>query len=196
MRGNHEAPIEFPFSSHDLPHKIIEYYGESWGKLIYTKKILRFFRLLTITILIHDQLLLVHGGLPTENIGSIIDVKRSIASAQENHIHNKILEEILWNDPLRSPTKQDWDYSKRGIGKLFGINISRKWLNISRTKVVVRGHEPCQGFKIDHNGMVMTLFSCKQAYPNFEAAYLMMSGKQLKSIHDGIDLSNYVTKIF
>jgi protein phosphatase len=196
MRGNHEAPIEFPFSSHDLPHKIIEYYGESWGKLIYTKKILRFFRLLTITILIHDQLLLVHGGLPTEDIGSIIDLKRSIASAQENHIHNKILEEILWNDPLRSPTKQDWDYSKRGIGKLFGINISRKWLNISRTKVILRGHEPCQGFKIDHNGMVMTLFSCKQAYPNFEAAYLMMSGKQLKSIHDGIDLSNYVTKIF
>ena len=41
MRGNHEAPIEFPFSSHDLPHKIIEYYGECWGKLIYTKKILR-----------------------------------------------------------------------------------------------------------------------------------------------------------
>lgn len=196
MRGNHEAPIEFPFSSHDLPHKIIEYFGESWGKLIYTKKILRFFRLLTITILIHDQLLLVHGGLPTEDIGSIIDLKRSIASAQENHIHNKILEEILWNDPLRSPTKQDWDYSKRGIGKLFGINISRKWLNISRTKVVVRGHEPCQGFKIDHNGMVMTLFSCKQAYPNFEAAYLTMSGKQLKSVHDGIDLSNYVTKIF
>jgi Calcineurin-like phosphoesterase len=197
MRGNHEAPIEFPFSSHDLPHKIIEYYGELWGKLIYTKKILRFFRLLTLTILVQNQLLLVHGGLPTEDIGSIIDLKRSIVSAQENHIHNKILEEILWNDPLRlSPTRQDWDYSKRGIGRLFGINISRKWLNISGTKVVVRGHEPCQGFKIDHNGMVMTLFSCRQAYPNFEAAYIMISGKQLKSIHDGIDLSDYVTKIF
>jgi hypothetical protein len=42
----------------------------------------------------------------------------------------------------------------------------------------------------------MTLFSCRQAYPNFEAAYIMISSKQLKSIHDGIDLSDYVTKIF
>jgi protein phosphatase len=197
MRGNHEAPVEFPFSSHDLPYEIIEYYGEYWGKLIYSKKILRFFRLLTLATLIKNQLLLVHGGLPTsKDITSTAEFQRLIASAQENHVRDRILEEILWNDPLRERSiRQDWNYSKRGIGRLFGANVSRKWLNISKAKVVIRGHEPCQGFKIDHNGMVMTLFSCTEAYVNFKAAYIMVSGKELKAIHNGIDLSHYVLKI-
>jgi diadenosine tetraphosphatase ApaH/serine/threonine PP2A family protein phosphatase len=194
MRGNHEAPVEFPFFPHDLPDKIIERYGICWGKLIYIKKILRFFRLLTLATLIQNQLFIVHGGLPTED-GSTIDFKRSLASAQENHIHDRILEEILWNDPLRSPDRRDWIHSKRGFGRLFGINISRKWLNVSGTKVVIRGHEPCQGFKIDHDGMVATLFSCREAYPNFEASYIMISIKELQSIHDGVDLSHYVIHI-
>lgn len=195
MRGNHEAPLEFPFSSHDLPLKIKEYYGEDLGKLIYNKKLLTFFQLLIFTTVIKNQLLIVHGGLPTEVTGLTKDFRNSVAIAQENHIHNRIMEEILWNDPLKQTCKQDWEYSERGIGRLFGINISKKWLKMSGTKVVVRGHEPCQGFKIDHDGMVMTLFSCKQAYPNFEAAYLSISGKQLRSIHNGIDLSHYIIKI-
>jgi hypothetical protein len=195
MRGNHEAPLEFPFSSHDLPFKIKEYYGEDLGKLIYNKKLLTFFQLLIFTTVIKNQLLIVHGGLPTEVTGLTKDFRNSVATAQENHIHNRIMEEILWNDPLKQTRKQDWEYSERGIGRLFGINISKKWLKMSGTKVVVRGHEPCQGFKIDHDGMVMTLFSCKQAYPNFEAAYLSISGRQLRSIHNGIDLSHYIIKI-
>lgn len=69
MRGNHEAPLEFPFSSHDLPFKIIENYGENLGKWIYNKKILTFFRLLILTTVIKNQLLIVHGGLPTEVTG-------------------------------------------------------------------------------------------------------------------------------
>src|SRR5215210_2280200 len=38
MRGNHEAPSEFPFSSHDLPSKFVERYGEK-RKQIYIDKI-------------------------------------------------------------------------------------------------------------------------------------------------------------
>src|SRR5919197_3599349 len=66
MRGNHEAPLEFPFSSHDLPFQIIDYFGEKLGKWIYNKKVLTFFRLLILTTVIKNQLLIVHGGLPTE----------------------------------------------------------------------------------------------------------------------------------
>ncbi|MGC2425744.1 MAG: metallophosphoesterase family protein [Nitrososphaeraceae archaeon] len=195
MRGNHEAPLEFPFSSHDLPFKIIKYYGENLGKMIYNKKLLTFFPLLILTTVIKNHLLLVHGGLPTEVTGLTKDFRKSVAAAQDNHIHNRIMEEILWNDPWNQIHKRDWRYSERGVGRLFGINISKKWLKISGTKVVVRGHEPCQGFKIDHDGMVMTLFSSKEAYPNFKAAYISISSKQLHSIHNAIDLSQYVVKI-
>jgi hypothetical protein len=195
MRGNHEAPLEFPFLSHDLPFKIIEYYGENLGKWIYNKKVLPFFQLLILTTVIKNELLIVHGGLPSEVTGLGKDFRNSIAAAQENHMHNRIMEEILWNDPWKGIHTEDWRYSERGVGRLFGINVSKKWLRISGTKAVVRGHEPCQGFKIDHDGMIMTLFSCREAYPNSKAAYISISSKQLHYIHNAIDLSQYVIKI-
>ena len=195
MRGNHEAPLEFPFSSHDLPFKIIENYGENLGKWIYNKKVLPFFQLLILTTVIKNELLIVHGGLPSEVTGLAKDFRNSIAAAQENHMHNRIMEEILWNDPWKGIHTEDWRYSERGVGRLFGINVSKKWLRISGTKAVVRGHEPCQGFKIDHDGMIMTLFSCREAYPNSKAAYISISSKQLHYIHNAIDLSQYVIKI-
>lgn len=194
MRGNHEAPVEFPFPSHDLPLEVIRHYGKENGKLVYYKKILRLFRLLSLAILIEGCLFMVHGGLPTEDI--IPDFKESIATAQENHISNRIMEEILWNDPREYIQDQkNWEYSTRGIGKHFGINISKLWLGISRTKVIVRGHEPCQGFRIDHDASVITLFSCKEAYPAFQAAYVIASGQQLKLIKDAKGLSGYVIRI-
>jgi hypothetical protein len=59
------------------------------------------------------------------------DFRNTITAAQENHIDNRIMEEILWNDPWKGIHTQDWSYSERGIGRLFGINISKKWLRIS-----------------------------------------------------------------
>ena len=50
------------------------------------------------------------------------------------------MEEILWNDPREEIGNEDaWEYSRRGIGKHFGVEISRKWLRLSGTKVIVRG---------------------------------------------------------
>ena len=193
MRGNHEAPIEFPFSSHDLPYEILQRYGEHWGRIIYQKKILKFFSLLTLATVVENRLLLVHGGLPTRAIDFVPDFRKSISTAQDTSIRNSIMEEILWNDPWSDPSgKEDWIYSTRGYGRLFGPKISEKWLKISETKVVVRGHEPCQGFKIDHDGMVMTLFSCNEPYPNFSAGHVLISNNQLLSIRNGLQLSKHV----
>src|SRR5438445_1630267 len=65
MRGNHEAPAEFPFSSHDLPLKLTQQYGQKMAKSIYGNKIIPLFRLLSLIVRIPKQLLIVHGGLPT-----------------------------------------------------------------------------------------------------------------------------------
>ncbi len=185
MRGNHEAPAEFPFSSHNLPYEVEGRFGGG-GKEIY-QKLLSMFKLLTLATVVRQKLLLVHGGLPTEDLAI-----ESLATAQENHIRSRVLEELLWNDPRRIDTEPGWERSRRGLGRHFGGGISRMWLQRLGIKAIVRGHEPCQGFRLDHDGAIMTLFSCKEAYPKFKAAYLALNAGQLEIINDARDLSRYV----
>jgi protein phosphatase len=189
MRGNHEAPIEFPFTSHDLPYRVKDRFGFD-GKSIYSR-ILSLFKSLTLITIIRRRLLLVHGGLPTEDV-AIENYKEAIATAQENNIRSRVLEELLWNDPRNIDGHIGWEASRRGFGRHFGSGISQRWLRVTDTKVVVRGHEPCQGFKIDHNGLVLTLFSCKVPYPLFKAAFILSSADQLDIIYDARDLSHCI----
>lgn len=189
MRGNHEAPAELPFSSHNLPHEIKERFGER-GKEVYAK-ILPMFRLLTLATVIRQKLLLVHGGPPTEDV-AIANLWDSIATAQENHIRSRLLEELLWNDPRQVDAHPGWEISRRGFGRHFGSGISRKVLQASGMKAIVRGHEPCQGFRLDHNNMIMTLFSCREAYPKFKAAYLLLNSDHLDGVNDAEDLLRFV----
>jgi hypothetical protein len=194
MRGNHEARAEFPFLSYDLPLKIVEYFGENHEKVIHDR-LSSLFQLLYLMTILQNKLLLVHGGLPTEIKNK--DFKKLIETVQPDHTHTRTLEELLWNDPRANiPNEKNWENSRRGYGRHFGPNISKEWLTITRTKVIVRGHEPCPGFKIDHDDRVLTLFSCKEAYPKFEAAYIFISKKQLELIHNAKDLVHYVRKLW
>lgn len=183
MRGNHEAPSEFPFSSHDLPYRIIERFGESEGNEIYDS-LLMMFRELTVATIVTNRLLLVHGGLPTED-AAILNHKNALATARE---HNRVLEELLWNDPRDLNDSPYWEESQRGLGRYFGEAITRKWLQASGVHTLIRGHEPCQGFRIDHDGKVMTLFSCQEAYPAFKAAYLVVTREMLDTTQSANDL--------
>lgn len=189
MRGNHEAPAEFPFSPHDFPYEIEDRFGNSW-KEIY-RKLLAMFTELTLATLVGQRLLLVHGGLPTED-NVLVNFRQSIALAQKNHFKNRVFEEILWNDPRQIDDIQNQEKSRRGFGRYFGPEMTRKWLQASGAKTIVRGHEPCYGFKLDHDNLIITLFSCREAYPNFKAAYLSLSAVNLDTISDAKDLSLYV----
>lgn len=198
MRGNHEAPLDFPFFSHNLPNELTRRYGRNLGKLIYDDKIIPFFQMLILIILIKRQLLIVHGGLPTDRefLGKLHSEKELEVVARQQLFGNALTEEILWNDPVEYiRSGQDWEYSRRGYGKHFGMTVSKKWLEATGSKIVVRGHEPCAGFKINHGGAVLTLFSCHEAYPGFEAAYLKVSQNQLAPISHSDQLAVYVKKI-
>ena len=193
MRGNHEAPLEFQFPSHDLLFDVTERFGEPLGKIIY-KKFLLLFQIFPLVTIVEDCLLLVHAGLPT-NV-EVRDSLRTIACAIDDYPRNSTLEELLWNDPRSDiQNKNDWEYSRRPYGKYFGSTITRKWLALTGTKIIVRGHEPCLGFRIDHFEQVMTLFSCIEAYPKFEAAFLVISGNDLKTVRNAVDLSQYVQRV-
>ncbi len=185
MRGNHEAVEEFPFTNHDLPTKIAQIFGAS-EKVVY-KKISRFFQLLTVIVIIEKKLFLVHGGLPVEVNGNY-DNMESLLDYQKHHT----LEDFLWNNPRPIET---WEVSRRKFGRHFGKPITRRWLDASNTHVVIRGHEPCHGFKVDHDGMILTIFSCKESYPAFDASYLLIKNTQLDKIKNAVDLSRHVRKI-
>ncbi|HET7148229.1 MAG TPA: metallophosphoesterase family protein [Candidatus Nitrosopolaris sp.] len=198
MRGNHEAPLEFPFSSHDLPLKLAQKYGHKMAKSIYGNKIIPLFRLLSLIVSIPRQLLIVHGGLPTGDDLLLNIFRRNVlgSAVRKSDISSTAMEEILWNDPMEHISNGlDWEYSRRGYGKHFGVAISKRWLDTSANKLVIRGHEPCQGFKINHQGMILTLFSCKEAYPGFQAAYIRIASEQLQDLHDGREFVRYIKKI-
>jgi hypothetical protein len=194
MRGNHEAPMEFPFSSHDLPLELGERYGRKIAQSIYINNILPLFQSLSLMVLIPKQLLVVHGGLPTDDVLSHSPLKCQAGSAAKNQLISS-MEEILWNDPIEHLKGLDWEYSRRGYGKHFGITVTRKWLNATGSKLVIRGHEPCQGFKVNHQGTILTLFSCNESYPSFQAAYLNIAREELRNVDDVSDLVPYINKI-
>lgn len=185
MRGNHEAPAEFPFSPHDLPYEMEDRFGAS-AKAVYLQ-VLSLFKLLTLATKIGERLFLVHGGLPTEEFDPQI-----IAGAQENHIHSRVMEELLWNDPWQ---EAGWAPSHRGIGRYFGPDVTEKWLRATGTRIVARGHEPCAGYRVDHQGKVFTLFSSKEAYRGFGAAYVLVDGSKLEKVQDAHDLARYVVRL-
>jgi protein phosphatase len=192
MRGNHEAPSEFPFSSHDLPYAMKDQFGPE-AKAAYGK-VLSFFRMLTLAVVVRDSLLLVHGGLPTDS-GVAENYRDLVATVQEGHVRNRVMEELLWNDPRTIEGQPGWEESRRGIGRHFGRAVTERWLAATGAKVVVRGHEPCRGYKIDHGGKVMTVFTSKEAYPGYAAACILVGREQLVSVSSADDLVQYVVKL-
>ncbi|HEY8109574.1 MAG TPA: metallophosphoesterase family protein [Candidatus Nitrosotenuis sp.] len=188
--GNHEAIDKYYCATHTLPNELSSRFEEMSG-MIYDK-LFSLFRLLPKVVIIKDHLLLIHGGVPTcIGEGAFYD-----AISDEDDLDEKVAEELLWNDPRSDiPNNLDYVKSRRGFGMHFGKNISKKYLASTQTKVLVRSHEPCHGFKIDHDDMVLTLFSTKEAYQKFDAAYILITKEELASVRNASHLAQHVKKI-
>lgn len=189
--GNHEAVRQFPFSAHDLPKQLRLLYGVK-GNETY-RKLMKSFAELPLMTVIKDAMILVHGGLPILDHcnfeGNYKTILAKITKSKEN------IEQLLWNDPKKINSDRDWETSRRGRGYHFGKNITKKWLEVLSSKVVVRGHEPCKGYKIDHEGKIITIFSSKEPYPKFDAGFLNINKEQMKEFIDANDLRKYVVKL-
>jgi protein phosphatase len=166
LRGNHEAPKDLMGYPHDLPVQFQNRFGEGW-ELAY-EKIQALFGCLYNAVFVEERYLMVHGGVSSE-ISSLQD----IAQAQEGH-NEALLEDLLWSDPTEN--EQGISSSPRGAGKLFGKSVTEEILGKLNAKVLIRGHQSCEmGFKINHDGKVLTLFSRKGSpYFNKFGAYLQL----------------------
>jgi protein phosphatase len=166
LRGNHEAPKDLMGYPHDLPVQFQNRFGEGW-ELAY-EKTQALFGCLYNAVFVEERYLMVHGGVSSE-ISSLQD----IAQAQEGH-NEALLEDLLWSDPTEN--EQGISSSPRGAGKLFGKSVTEEILGKLNAKVLIRGHQSCEmGFKINHDGKVLTLFSRKGSpYFNKFGAYLQL----------------------
>jgi protein phosphatase len=165
MRGNHEGPEDLMPSPHDLPMEFQIKFGEKWDEAY--SKIRHLFAYLYNAVIVEERYLIIHGGIPYK-----AKTVKDLAYAQATHPKQSFLEEVLWSDP--SGMVEEVSASPRGAGRLFGEKVTSEALRRFNVKILIRGHEPCeQGFKINHGGKVLTLFSRKgQPYFNPYGAYL------------------------
>ena len=69
--------------------------------------------------------------------------------------------DLLWSDP---GTKDGLRRSRRGLGILFGPDITKRFLKANELELVVRSHEvKDRGFDVEHDGKCVTIFSA----PNY-----------------------------
>jgi len=167
MRGNHEGPEDILASPHDLPAHLHRKFGEEWPEAY--EKLRQLFDQLYNAVVVKERYIMLHGGVPSQAT-SVED----LAYAHKKHPNETHLEEILWSDPEEGMIGT---YpSPRGAGKLFGKDVTDKFLKIFNVKVLIRGHEPSEaGYKINHDGEILTLFSRKgEPYFNNQAAFLQL----------------------
>lgn len=165
LQGNHEGPEDLLAYPHDLPHHLERGFGADWHAVY--EELSRLFRSFYTAVLVEGKCVMLHGGVPSK-ARSLEDV----AFAYEKHPAESHLEEILWSDPADS-IKGTYS-SPRGAGNVFGEDVTRAFLDMLAVPFLVRGHEPAMdGYRINHGGKVLTLFSRKGSpYFNRYGAYL------------------------
>jgi len=185
MRGNHEGPEDLLASPHDLPWQFQSLFGGEWEKAY--KRIRQLFNCLYNAVFVEERYLMVHGGVPPQ--AKTLD---DLAYAHKRHPQESLLEDLLWSDPTDAISETC--ASPRGAGKLFGQKVTDTVLQNFGVKVLVRGHEPCmEGYKIDHNGKILTLFSRKgPPYFNVNGAYLLVQLSQ--KMQNATELIRHVHK--
>jgi protein phosphatase len=168
LRGNHEGPEDLLASPHDLPKQFQLRFRKD-GATAYAKA-RELFSFLNNAVLVEERCLMVHGGLSPR-----ITRVQDLARAHILHPESEFLEDLLWSDPCDDV--KTVEPSHRGAGKLFGKGVTERILRKLNAPILIRGHEPCEeGFKINHDGKVLTLFSRKGTpYFNEHGAYLDMS---------------------
>jgi len=167
LRGNHES-INM--------NQIYGFQGEVHAKVDKSKAFDLFtevFNYLPLSAVIGKRVLVVHGGLFSQDNVKLDDIKKIDRFRQPPD--SGIMSELMWSDPSprmgRSP-------SKRGVGLSFGPDVTKKFLSDNNLDLLVRSHEVKEeGYEVEHDGKCITIFSApnycdqmgnKGAYIRFE----------------------------
>lgn len=157
LRGNHEPhPSLIPYP-HDFPSVLSTLYKE-WASTVYLR-FLEFFEALPLVAVDFDNgLLFMHGGVPVKSY------ERGGAATLEEYLGGESSDwrdeytEILWNDPGEHVSS--FEPSPRGVGYIWGREVTNYVKSKYGISTIIRGHEPANaGYKLNHGGTVVTIFS-------------------------------------
>lgn len=172
LKGNHEALDLKRFQPHDLPDQIRERYGRRWFWIY--EAVLRLHSMLPSAAIYGDRALLVHGGI-------FKGVSREALKSPDR----EELEMMLWSDPVED--LEGIAYSPRGAGARFGPSVTHEVLRSLGVEMVVRSHSAVPGgYRFNHGGRVLTIFSSKNVYQLDAGAYLLL--EEGRTILEGIKL--------
>jgi len=152
IRGNHES------------RQITQVYGfydeclRKYGSVNVWRYCTEIFDYLSLSALIEDRILCVHGGLsPSINT---LDQIRVIDRKQEVP-HDGAMCDLLWSDP---EDIEGWGLSPRGAGYLFGGNVVKQFNHTNNLDLISRAHQlVMEGYKYHFEKLLVTVWSA----PNY-----------------------------
>ena len=166
LRGNHEIP------EMNRWYGFLEVVSDLYGPGFYSN-FSAMFAQLSITALINDRFLAVHGGL-AHSLRSISQLAE-LPKGAENP--SGIVSEVLWNDP-----DEDIEFfapNSRGPGTFrYGRRAVSDFLKANGLDAIMRSHEPrSDGVSIEMGGGVYTVFSCR--YYGIPPSALLIEGDEV-----------------
>jgi len=152
IRGNHES------------RQITQVYGfydecnRKFGSLNVWRYCTEVFDYLTLSAVIDDKILCLHGGI-SPKIPTLDDIR--LIDRRQEIPHEGPMCDIMWSDPEEI---KGWNTSPRGAGYLFGGNVVDEFLQRNGLKYIVRAHQlAMEGYKIHFNEKLITIWSA----PNY-----------------------------
>ncbi len=152
LRGNHETRNMNKLYGFDgeVRHKFDEHTMILFSEI---------FQYLPLSATLNKKIIIMHGGLFQDDGVKLEDIAK--ISRFSEPPESGLFSDILWSDPQPFPGRSP---SKRGVGQSFGPDVTRKFLDNNGLDMVVRSHEVRdEGYLIEHNGQLVTVFSA----PNY-----------------------------
>ncbi|KAH0785049.1 protein phosphatase type 2A [Histomonas meleagridis] len=153
LRGNHESVTV------TRTYGFYSEINEKFNNITIYQKCCDVFNYFPLTATINGRIFCVHGGLsPSVHL---IDQVNVIDRFQEPMLDGP-LPDLLWGDP--NDRQVGFQPSKRGVGFIFGEDVTRKFAHINRVAHICRAHQlAMHGYEMFFDGLLSTVWSA----PNY-----------------------------
>ncbi|NWU34922.1 PPP5 phosphatase, partial [Hylia prasina] len=167
--GNHET---------DNMNQIYGFEGEVKAK--YTAQMFALFsevfEWLPLAQCINGKVLIMHGGLFSEDGVTLDDIRKIERNRQPPDSGGT-------GTPPQDVPKNGRSVSKRGVSCQFGPDVTKRFLERNRLELIIRSHEvKPEGYEVAHDGRCVTVFSA----PNYcdqmgnKGSYIHLRGSDLR----------------